>query len=231
MTPASIGPSVATSAPLSGQPGSFFYPKTVAGVQVTINGMNIPLLYVSANQINAVVPMELAPGTAATVRVINSSAVSPDYPVWILNTAPQAFPTVLNQDNTINSQTNPAKGGSVITFYATGWQSNFSPLADGQVAAVAQDTCHGNCQASWIGVARPVNVPIATVLYGGAAPDIVAGVSQINVRIDEIPSSQSPAPPPPSASAIPAASQSPVTQFSFSLTGPSTLFQSIWVAP
>ena len=205
-----IGPSVATSAPLSGQPGSFFYPKTVAGVQVTINGMNIPLLYVSANQINAVVPMELAPGTAAKVRVINGSAVSPDYPVWILNSAPEAFPTVLNQDNTINSQTNPAKGGSVITFYATGWQSNFSPLVDGQVATAAQDACMGTCylEANSFFVISTVDV-----LYAGTAPGIVAGVTQFNIRFGDI------------------TGGSGQNTVNLLVGGPASLILTIWVAP
>ena len=41
-----------------------------------INGVNIPLLYVSANQINAVAPMELSIDAAATVQVVNGTAVS-----------------------------------------------------------------------------------------------------------------------------------------------------------
>jgi len=176
-----IGPATAaTATPVSG-----FYPKTLAGVQVTINGANIPLLYVSANQINAVVPMEVATGAAATVRVISGyspdrggtsdgTTVSPDYPVWIVSSAPQAFPTALNQDGTFNSQTNPAKWGSAVTFYATGWQSSFSPLADGQVATVAQDACLGNCAVPLLN---------SSVLYAGAAPGIVAGVTQFNIKI------------------------------------------------
>ena len=76
-------PTAATASPVNG-----FYPKTFAGVQVTINGIDMPLLYVSANQINAVVPMGLATGAAATVRVINGTTVSAGYPVWILESAP-----------------------------------------------------------------------------------------------------------------------------------------------
>jgi len=66
-----------------------------------------------------------------------------------------------------------AKSGSIVTFYATGWQPSFSPLANGQVATSAQDRCQGTCQAG----------SNATVLYGGAAPDIVTGVSQFNVLL------------------------------------------------
>ena len=180
------GPGIGPSVPATATPASGFYPTTLAGVEVAIDGMNVPLLYVSANQINAVVPMELAEDAAATVRVINGRTVGPDYPVWIVSAAPLAFPPVINQDGTINSQTNPAKTGSIVTFYATGWQSSFSPLADGQVATVAQDTCLGTC----LGGAFTVPIPFATqfilpatVLYGGDTPGIVAGITQFKVQL------------------------------------------------
>jgi uncharacterized protein (TIGR03437 family) len=201
-----IGPATAASAvPVNG-----FYPKTFAGVQVQINGMNMPLLYVSANQINAVVPMEVSTGAGATVRVVNGTAVSPAYPVWIVDSAPMAYPTVLNQDGTINSYSNRAKFNSIVTFYVTGWQSSFYPLADGQVAAIAKDACLSACQVSvqtgrfpWIG----------TVLYGGAAPGIVAGVTQFNINVGLSPGILS-------------------GPYTFQLTGPSTtLSLGIWIDP
>jgi uncharacterized protein (TIGR03437 family) len=200
-----FGPGIGPSAAASAAPVGGFYPKTLAGVQISINGINMPLLYVSANQINAVVPMEIVPGTRATVRVINGIAISPDYPVWIIENDPEAFPTVLNQDGTINSQSNPAKSGSIITFYATGWQSNFSPLADGQVATTAQDGCVGTCTAYM----DPSN---AQVLYAGPAPGIVAGVTQFNVQLG--------------------AAQASGSGVSLEVFGNSVfLIQSVWVSP
>jgi uncharacterized protein (TIGR03437 family) len=174
------GPGIGPASAASAAPTNGFYPTTFSGVQVTMNGANIPLLYVSQNQINAVVPMEAAIGAGATVRVINGTAVSPAYPVWIVPAAPQAFPTVLNQDGTINSQTNPAHSGSAITFYATGWQSTFFQLADGQVATAALAVFSGNCCVTIQGVAS------ASVLYAGDAPGIVAGVSQFNIQLGAV---------------------------------------------
>ena len=178
-----------------------------------VNGETIPLLYVSANQINAVAPMELSSGVAATVRVINGTAVSPDYPVWIAASAPQAFSLVINQDGTINSNSNPAPGGSIVTFYATGWQSNFSALADGQVATVAQDACLGTCWASATVSALPFNPGFsiaATVLYGGAAPGLVAGATQFNVQLGTAPTH--------------------IGTYGFSLTvGNPTVTQTVWI--
>jgi uncharacterized protein (TIGR03437 family) len=120
--------------------------------------------------------------------VINGTTVSPDYPVWIVASSPEAFTPVINQDGTINSESNPAPGGSIVTFYATGWQSNFAPLADGQVATVAQDACLGACRASastggGIPFGPPFTPLAAAALYGGAAPGAVAGVTQFNVQL------------------------------------------------
>jgi uncharacterized protein (TIGR03437 family) len=170
------GPGIGGANPLGavGAPTNGYYPKTLAGVQVTVSGANIPLLYVSVNQINAVVPMGLVTGTGATIRVIVGTTVSADYPVWIAASAPQAFETVLNQDGTINSVDNPAKSGSIVTFYATGWQSSFYPLTDGQVANAALDACFGICKGA----------TGFSILYGGAAPGIVAGVTQFNIRVN-----------------------------------------------
>lgn len=197
------GPGIGPASAVNATP-NLVYPKTLGGVQVTINGQNMPLLYVSATQINAVTPMGIAPGAAATVRVINGSTVSPDYPVWTVAAAAQSFPTVLNQDGTINSQSNPAKAGTVVTFYATGWQSIFPSLADGQVAGTGavQDVCNGNC----------VGTTNFTILYAGAAPGIVAGVTQFNIRVN-------------------AGTSSGVSQVVLELIAPASLTQTVWVAP
>ena len=207
-----FGPGIGPASAVATTPTNGFYPKTVNGVQVTINGTQMPLLYVSANQINAVVPMGIATGAGAVVRVTNGTTTSPDYPVWIVDSAPQAFPAVLNQDGTVNSSSNPAKGGSIVTFYATGWQSSFAGLADGQVATTAQDACGGDCQV----LSLSVDLPGSVVLYGGAAPGIVAGVTQFNVRLGTLPKSEG------------------TQSETLSLIGPAGLFalgQTVWVTP
>ncbi len=149
------------------------YPTSLAGVQVTIGGIPAPLLYVSDGQINAVVPMEVTAQSAATIQITNGSTLLPSYPVWIDASDAVPFPGVLNQDGSLNSQTNPAKAASVVSFYATGWQSSFAPLTDGQVALQAINACPtSNCFASQ-----------GNIVYAGAAPGIVAGVTQFNLQL------------------------------------------------
>jgi uncharacterized protein (TIGR03437 family) len=185
------GPGIGPATALSATPTNGFYPTTLGGVEVSVNGTNIPLLYVSANQIDAVFPMEVTANSAATVRVTNGTAVTANYPVRIVGSAPHANPTVINQDGTLNSNSNPAPAGSIVTFYVTGFQFNFAPLADGQVATVANnDACFAlesaQCSISAETVALfhggAASVP-TTVVYAGAAPGIVAGVTQFNLQV------------------------------------------------
>jgi uncharacterized protein (TIGR03437 family) len=136
-----------------------------------------------------VFPMGVTANSAATVRVTNGTAVSANYPVRIVGSSPEANPTVINQDGTINSFSNPAPGGSIVTFWVTGFQSSFAPLTDGQVASVAHnDACalESGCTitAEAIIGAHPPNPSIpTTVVYAGAAPGMVAGVTQFNLQV------------------------------------------------
>ena len=169
------GPHIGTSAGFAGRVGT--YPTSVAGVQVTIGGIPAPLLYLSDGQINAVVPMEVTAQASATVQITNGSVITAAYPIWIDSSDAMLFPGVLNQNGTLNSETNPAKANSVVSFYATGWQSSFAPLTDGQVALQANNACNSSiCSAS-----------LGAIVYAGAAPGIVAGVTQFNLKLNGSP--------------------------------------------
>ncbi|SPF46449.1 conserved exported hypothetical protein [Candidatus Sulfopaludibacter sp. SbA4] len=112
-------------------PNPYPLPATLGDVQVLFNGQPAPLYYVSPTQINFVVP-NLAPtsGTADVVVVqastgrvyaagpVAMNTVSPA--IFAAFTGTQRQAAVINQDNSINTTTNAAARGSVITIYATG---------------------------------------------------------------------------------------------------------------
>jgi uncharacterized protein (TIGR03437 family) len=135
--------------------------KNLAGktVSVTFDGAAANLLYTSATQINLQVPASLAGKQSVNMVVTVDGAASAPVTVAVSPAWPSIFnPGVLNQDNTVNGATVPAKGGDIIQIYATGIPSG---------ATVWASIGGSNKQ-----------IP----LYAGDAPGI-AGVQQVNVAI------------------------------------------------
>lgn len=153
-------------------------PTTLGGISVTIGGVAAPLLYVSDTQINAMAPSELTPGSTVEMVVSNGATelppfrmvVDPSIPGVFLN--PDAAAAAINQDGTVNSASNPAPSGSIVSVWATGL--GYAPGADGQMATVAQPTC--DCT---IFLQNTDFLPT----YAGAAPGMVNGIAQINFMV------------------------------------------------
>jgi len=169
-----LGPAVPVTA---GFDASGFLPTTLGNVQVMVNGIAAPLLYVSETQINVVAPVELTPGATAMQVALNGVYLL-DFRVEIDRAAPEVFAVAINQDGTVNSQANPAKAGSYVSVWATG--TGYFPASDGQMATDAAWFCSIDdyCQIVDDG-GNPVEVS-----YIGAAPGTVNGVVQINFTVD-----------------------------------------------
>jgi uncharacterized protein (TIGR03437 family) len=174
------GPSLGPLTPVPASPdGSGLFPKSLGGVQVTIDGIAAPLLYVSLTQINAVVPFGVT-SDAATVQVANGGSARSAFRAIVDSTAPAIFTNAagnaaVNQNGTINSASNPAKRGSVIGIWATG--TGVASRTDGQVSAGAQNDC-SSCSPY-------VDFASVGVLYAGSAPGLVAGITQIDFYLPE----------------------------------------------
>src|SRR5205085_7648827 len=126
---AGVGPALPADGvqftPVSGK-----VPTTLGGVTVTFNnGIQAPLLFVSAKQINCIVPYEMAGQLQTSVVVGFAGNTSPVFEVRITDTTPAIFSeteggngqgAILNQNLTVNSASNPAAKGSVVSIYATG---------------------------------------------------------------------------------------------------------------
>src|SRR5260370_8733750 len=83
---------------------------------------------------------------------------------------------IVNQNQSVNSSANPANKGSIVSLFATGAGQTIPPGVDGKPASAPLPT-----------PVAPVSVKIggldAEVLYAGAAPTLVSGVLQVNVRV------------------------------------------------
>lgn len=160
-------------------------PASLAGTRVLFGGQAAPLLYVSAGQIGAIVPYSVA-GKATIDVVVDANGVrSEALSVPVAAAVPGLFTAdasgkgqaaALNQDGTVNGRTQAAKAGDVVVLYGTG---------EGRVVPNGQDGVLTGTDTP-----RPVQAVQVTiggkdaaVLYAGAAPGLVAGVFQVNVRI------------------------------------------------
>lgn len=152
----------------------------------------VPLTYVSATQINCVVPYKITQMSGQLYVDVNylgawsSSAISP------LKTASFGIFTsgsgtsqaaVLNSDGTPNGVSSPAPAGSVIAVYMTGEGQTSPPGVTGSVTCASGCTSTSQIPTTEAPVAAFVEGLPATMGFYGEAPDLVAGVMQVNVTI------------------------------------------------
>ena len=171
---------------IGGAGSNNLFPTSLGGTQVFFNNVAAPLVYVSATQINAIVPYEVAGQTSAQVTVQYQNATSPAQTVQISATALGLFSQnfgsgqgdILNQDNSINSSTNPAKRNGIVVLFGTGEGVTSPASVDGLLATSVYPKPLNPITATIGGINAPV-------LYYGAAPTLVAGVLQVNVQIPE----------------------------------------------
>jgi uncharacterized protein (TIGR03437 family) len=130
-----LGPAAGVAGDQDGQELS------LAGVTVTFDGIPAPLLYASSSQINLMVPAGVARNAVTAMQVsFNGANASPrQLPVIASNpnvladlsvnqiNCPTAYegaqgiaPVAINADGSRNSCTNPAKLGSIVSFYVEG---------------------------------------------------------------------------------------------------------------
>jgi uncharacterized protein (TIGR03437 family) len=161
-------------------------PNSLGGTSVAINGIPMPLLFVSAHQINGQVPFEIPPGNASMVIQVNgvksapvSFAVEATAP-GILTLLQDNYALALNDpDGTLNSAQQPAVPGQYVTIYLTGQGQLDNPVATGAAAP-----------------STPFSVPLAPVTaaiggqpayvqFAGLAPGFV-GLLQMNLKVPAV---------------------------------------------
>jgi uncharacterized protein (TIGR03437 family) len=158
---------------------------TLAGVKLMVNGTPAPLLYVSANQINAVAPYEIANmvGQHVSVQAINNGIPSASISDVVVTAAPAMFnlgnnqAAVINQDGTVNGAGNPAARGTYISIYATGEGQTIPAGIDGFLPS-ATTLSHPIG-----GVSVFFNQFSAQVLYAGTAS--FDGFFQVNAVVPD----------------------------------------------
>jgi len=172
---------------------------TLAGVQVMFDSSPGTPTYVSASQINVIVPYEIAGRATTTVTVIYSSQTSAGISQQVANQAPGIYTfsstgvgqaAVLNQNGTFNGPptglviggqtvtTVPAPQGTVIAVFMTGGGQSNPASTSGTV------TPTGTTLYKIPGtVTATINGVNAIVEFAGEAPALVTGVIQVNLLV------------------------------------------------
>jgi uncharacterized protein (TIGR03437 family) len=155
-----------------------------AQTRILFNGVAAPILYTSPTQINAVVPFELS-GQTCAITVRNGAGTIGPATLNVLAEVPALFTldgsgsgqaAALNQDGSVNSASNPAARGSVISLFLSG-AGALTPLpADGSITPLTPP---------FATLAQGSSAVHGQVVYAGAAPGLVAGVVQINLLIND----------------------------------------------
>jgi uncharacterized protein (TIGR03437 family) len=174
-----IGPAVAQ------QPSWSVTSTVLGGTSVLFDGTAAPLLYAGSNQINAIVPYGVSGRTATqltitalgkTIAAVAQAVAATAPAIFTLNFTGSGAGAILNQDLSVNSPSNPAAKGTIISIFASGAGQTNPPGVDGQVTGTILPA-----------PVLPVTVQIgglnAKVSYAGAAPGLVAGVTQVNALI------------------------------------------------
>jgi uncharacterized protein (TIGR03437 family) len=155
---------------------------TLAGAQVTVNGVLAPMFFATPTQLAIQIPVEVAGQTSATLQVSVGSQTSASRTIFVDSVSPGIFTINLSGagagvfthlNGSLVSQQNPARPDEIIVMYATGLGALNPPLATGAPST-------GNETA--VAATLTVDGLPAQVLFSGTTPGLV-GLNQINFRI------------------------------------------------
>jgi uncharacterized protein (TIGR03437 family) len=149
---------------------------TPSDTRVMFDGVSATLVYVTATQLAATVPYSVAGAQITTMLVRSNGVTSVPVTLNVTDSVPGIFTVdasgkgqgaALNENNSVNSVSNPAAASSAIALYGTG---------GGTLTTDALP------RLTLPRIATVGGIP-ATVEYAGIAPGLVQGVIQVNIRL------------------------------------------------
>lgn len=181
------GINIGPSTPASAQVVNGVAPNSFNGVTVSIGGMPAGILYVGPTQINAVVPSEIF-GETAALEVSTPQGTIQGTTLSVRTAEPQVFlsnvpdpqlnyegAAAVNQDGTLNTASNPAELGSIVSV----WVSGAGLLTPDGFVSDPVSVLHDHSYVPGQGLLSTS----LEVLYAGQAPDLVTGLVQVNFRL------------------------------------------------
>jgi uncharacterized protein (TIGR03437 family) len=104
--------------------------------------------------------------------------------IFSLDASGQGQGAILNEDGSLNSPSNPAQRGSIVTIYATGGGETAPGVVDGQILGhVLPRTTLPVSAFFYTGYSYDDVHMEGEVVYAGGASGLVAGLLQVSVRV------------------------------------------------
>lgn len=154
------------------------------GVSIAIDNVAVPILFVSPNQVNFLIPGNIRTGRRQ-LRLLTNGRAGPDVEIHIADSSPGLFQfgedTVIatRPDGTLVTSESPAVPGEVLVIYAAGLGAT-QPAITGLMIPIAAASIIARSQ--FVVLLNDVPVPDDHILYAGLTPGF-AGLYQINCRL------------------------------------------------
>jgi len=159
------------------------FPTMLGGVQVFVDGAAAPMNFAGELQINFLVPKGTSEGNVP-LRVDVGGMTTYEGALRVHTISPGFLPgAVLNQDNTVNSQDNPAQRGEVVQIFGVGADFPLDELPEDGAEAPLDTLIRNPSEPRVL-----VSVFEAEVQFSGVAPGL-ANAWQLNIVVpgDEFP--------------------------------------------
>ena len=161
-------------------------PTSLGGVRVEIDGNDAPLLFVSPNQINAQVPVEVSGRSIATLTILLNGVTSSSTLLTVAPAAPGVFTVNQNgqgrgavlrsSDFSPVTEQRPARAGEILSVFATGLGSVTPSVESGEPASSSTLSVTRITPSATLG---GISVPVR---FSGLAPSFV-GLYQVNIEV------------------------------------------------
>ncbi|MBZ5622738.1 MAG: endo-1,4-beta-xylanase [Acidobacteriia bacterium] len=176
--------------PVSAPADAATLPVTLGGVQVAINGIPAPLVYVSPSLIILQVPYSTAVGSATTAVISNGTSSGPA-PMNVQAAAPSILiyranrAVAQNQDGSTNSSSNCAAVGTYATAYLIGSGPLDNPIPTGAVAPTLP------LSSETLTTTVTLGGTAAPLIFAGMTPTSV-GLMQVDFQVPSLPAGDLP---------------------------------------
>ncbi len=165
------------------------FPGSLNKTEVFLGGQSLPIYFTSAQQIDAIVPYDIAPNSSQQLIIQTGDALSQPEPVTVAAAQPGVFTenqsgsgpgAILGQKPggipALNTAANPASAGDALLIFCTGLGTVSPAVPVGSAAPISILSNTDNTVTVTVGGNN------AQVLFAGLAPGF-AGLYQVNVIV------------------------------------------------